>query len=71
MVSEAVFKTGSKGEIKGIPNPKPLKINKAPIKTTTIGIAFWIIVLKFPLAKLPKYTTTVIKGIVPNPKRNM
>ena len=40
MVVSTASKTGSKGETKGIPKPKPLKIKRVPIRTTIIGIAF-------------------------------
>jgi hypothetical protein len=35
-----MYKLVFDGDIYGIPNPKPLKINKIPIKTAINGIAF-------------------------------
>lgn len=67
---ETRSKTGI-GEMYGMPKPKPLKIKSSPIQNTKTGIACCIFFLKVPLVKFPKYTTEVIKGMVPKPKRNM
>ena len=59
------------GEIYGIPNPNPLKINTIPMKTATYGIAFWILFRIEIVRKELRYTTLLISGTVPNPNKNI
>ncbi len=55
----------------GIPNPNPLKTNNKPIHTTTIGVNWFTFARNFVGIRLPTYTTAVIRGMVPMPKRNI
>ena len=56
------------GDIKGIFNPKPLKINKNPKIVTKIGTNFNILFRVATVILFDIKTTKLIKGIVPIPK---